>query len=260
MKAIKTKFIPARKLIAFHGDVKVKAKYEARIHAHKLADQIIHGTYWEDGKGCAVGCTIHSDNHAEYETLLGIPRILARLEDGIFEALPNERALEWPGQFLKAIPVGADLSGVWPKFAQWLLTDPENGVIKFSKTQNTKDAIQAVSDLYRDGCADPETWVKARIAAYVAADVAYAADAAAAVYATATAHASAAAAAYAAYSAAASGDAAYDDYAAYSAAAAHAAYSAAAAASVDESAKRSARIRQADKLLELMSAAPVISH
>ena len=53
---------------AFHGDPKVKTKYLKRVRAHRAADQIIHGTYWEDGKGCAVGCTIHSSDHAAYET------------------------------------------------------------------------------------------------------------------------------------------------------------------------------------------------
>jgi len=204
-------------LIAFHGDKKIKAKYESRVRAHKRADQIIKGQYWENGKGCAVGCTVHSDSHAAYETELGIPRILARLEDGIFEALPNARALEWPGEFLNAIPVGADLSGAWPQFAQWLLTDPQNGVIKFGKTDRVKKAIQIVSDLYRDGCVDKDKFRNAALEARGAAD----------------------AASYAAANAANAATCA----AAYAAADAYAA-------------RRSARIGQADKLLELMAVAP----
>lgn len=72
-------------LLAFHGDKAIKAKYLARVKAHAEADEIIHGTYWEKGKGCAVGCTIHSEKHSAYETELGMPIILARLEDRIFE-------------------------------------------------------------------------------------------------------------------------------------------------------------------------------
>ena len=90
-------------LRAFHNDPAIKAKYLARVRAHRLADELIHGTYWQYGKGCAVGCTIHSSNHAAYETELGIPEILARLEDGLFEALPNGEAKVWPEAFLKAI-------------------------------------------------------------------------------------------------------------------------------------------------------------
>src|SRR5690242_9395929 len=100
--------------LAYHGDKEIKAKYLARVRAHIAADELIHGRYWENGKGCAVGCTIHSGNHASYETELGIPRILAKLEDGIFEALDNGRSKKWPEEFLSSIKVGADLSLVWP--------------------------------------------------------------------------------------------------------------------------------------------------
>lgn len=81
---------------AFHNDPKIKAKYLKRVRAHAKADEIVKGRYWEDGKGCAVGCTIHSSNHSAYETELGIPRILARLEDTLFENLPNVLAKTWP--------------------------------------------------------------------------------------------------------------------------------------------------------------------
>lgn len=46
-------------LIAFHGKQSIKDEYLARVRAHKAADEIIKGVYWEKGKGCAVGCTVH---------------------------------------------------------------------------------------------------------------------------------------------------------------------------------------------------------
>ena len=81
---------------AFHNDEKIKKKYLSRLRAHQKADEIVKGFYWEMGKGCAVGCTIHSSDHGAYETELGIPRWLAKLEDRIFEGLPNGRAKKWP--------------------------------------------------------------------------------------------------------------------------------------------------------------------
>jgi hypothetical protein len=59
---------------AFHNDNEIKQKYLKRVIAHQKADELIKGKYWEKGKGCAVGCTIHSGDHAKYETELGIPR------------------------------------------------------------------------------------------------------------------------------------------------------------------------------------------
>ena len=164
--------------VAFHNDPKVKEKYLDRVRAHRAADEIIKGKYWKNGKGCAIGCTIHSDSHAAYEKELGIPRILARLEDGIFENLPNGKAMVWPEAFLEATPVGVNLSLVWPKFAVWLLGDPKEGVIRFAKTERTKKSIRAIADAYQlviEGKAESVDWRKLRAAAYAAADDAAAA-------------------------------------------------------------------------------------
>src|SRR5205085_6017374 len=127
-------------MIAFHGKVGIKRKYLARVRAHRKADELIKGTYWENGKGCAVGCTVHSSRHENYETELGIPRSLARIEDGIFEGLANGEAKLWPEKFLSVIKTGADLSGVTDRFLHWLLVDPVDGVIKFAKTERSRKA------------------------------------------------------------------------------------------------------------------------
>ena len=95
---------------AFHNDQAIKDKYLNRVLEHQKTDEIIKGVYWQKGKGCAVGCTIHDSDHSKYETELGIPRWMARLEDRIFEGLPNERAMLWPVEFLNAVNVGSDLS------------------------------------------------------------------------------------------------------------------------------------------------------
>ncbi len=108
---------------AFHNDVSIKARYVGRVLAHREADEIAHGYYWEKGKGCAVGCTIHSGNHAAYEPQIGAPIMLARLEDRLFEGMSNGRSKEFPLQFLQATKVGADLSLVGWKFLHWLLTE-----------------------------------------------------------------------------------------------------------------------------------------
>jgi len=63
-------------MIAFNGDANLKARYLDRVKAHIEADEIIQGTYWENGKGCSMGCTVHSDSHAQYEKELFIPEWL----------------------------------------------------------------------------------------------------------------------------------------------------------------------------------------
>jgi len=110
-------------MIAYHNDPKIKADILAQLETHAAADQIVKGQYWQDGKGCAIGCTIHSNDHMEYEARFGIPVMLARLEDCIFEGLPNDAAKTWPIRFMSAIEPGIDLSTVGWKFLHWLLTD-----------------------------------------------------------------------------------------------------------------------------------------
>jgi len=142
-----------KKLLSFHSDEQLKTDLIEEIKRHELADQIVQGHYGKENgkwKGCAVGCSIHSYNlvrgknlatsvHALYESKFGIPRILARLEDRIFEGMNIEDAKGYPYRFMSAIPVGKDLDPVWKKFFIYILTDKEN--------DQTRKAIQDVSDL-----------------------------------------------------------------------------------------------------------------
>jgi hypothetical protein len=108
---------------AFHGKKAIKAKYLSRVRAHAAADKIVKGIYWEGGRGCAVGCTIHGWDHRKYETELGIPRWLALLEDRIFEGMPLDQAKRWPERFLSAIAVGQDLKGIKKPFLQFVVAE-----------------------------------------------------------------------------------------------------------------------------------------
>jgi hypothetical protein len=166
-------------MIAYHNDPAQKTTILAQLAVHRAADELIKGRYWKNGKGCAVACTLHSSDHAEYETRFGIPRILARLEDRIFEGLPNASAQAWPEQFMGAIRPGADLTMVWPRFALWLLTEE---LSRFAKRPKTTAALAEAGALYREWCntgknPNRERWVMARaaaVAAYAAAVAAYA--------------------------------------------------------------------------------------
>ena len=51
----------------------------------------------------------------------GIPTYLVELHDVILEGLPRALRQSWPERFYTASQPGADLSGVWPLFAVWML-------------------------------------------------------------------------------------------------------------------------------------------
>lgn len=152
-----------------------KGQLLAALEAHAAADRIIQGHYWLRGRGCAVGCTLHDfatgeeSRHDLYPELFGIPEVLAYLEDGIFEALPRADARAWPLRFVRAIPEGADLTLVWPRFAVWLLADAEEGLARHARTGRQRSAIEAVAALYARIIAGEQPsndeWTAARSAA-----------------------------------------------------------------------------------------------
>jgi len=104
-------------MLSFHSDPAIKEKYLTRVIAHRKADNIIQGTGWVEGRGCAVGCTLENYDPSLYPVELGLPEWLARLEDIIFESLPEKDAVEWPEKFLEAIAVGVNVEMVRPKLA-----------------------------------------------------------------------------------------------------------------------------------------------
>ncbi len=126
-----------------------------------------------------MGCTIHSREHSRYETELGIPEWLARLEDTIFEGLENKRAKKFPLEFLEAIKVGADLEKIKTPFIIYILEqnliyldsckydEDKNPAVK-AAIDGSKKAILGVIKLYRVPFKE-SAWSAARAAAESAA-------------------------------------------------------------------------------------------
>jgi hypothetical protein len=141
-----------KKLLAYHNKASVKSKYVRRVEAHRKADELVQGTGWESNghvRGCAVGCTFDCYDHKRGPIEIGVPEILMRLEDVIYESLPKADALLWPTRFLKAIPVGADLSLVHHRWFVWLLS--ESGLLTI--TDLNREAIANVAELHKRAAA-----------------------------------------------------------------------------------------------------------
>ena len=203
-------------MFAYHGDPLIKKELVLRLKDDFKFDRIVHGHYWENGKGCAVGCTIRGSDHAAYESELGIPQSIARLEDSIFEGLANGAAQKFPLDFAAAIRPGADLSKVTAQFLVWVLLDRKHGAIrqapkeKYADCHNSILAAAAVwTDYLKTGVINKEAAYSAADSARSAADSARSATDSAAYSAADSARSAAYSAAYSARSAA--------DSAAYSA-------------------------------------------
>ena len=248
-------------MIAYHNDPDLKARFVSALKWHRAQDMIAAGSYHnrEHNTFCAVGCSIHSldpkaelfDDHAAYERLIGVPQMLARLQDGIFEGLPDEGRPGFVVAFGKSIPVGADLSLVGWQFLDRML-------------RRAFARIDA-DDPVHIGCAAALDIVSQKSRAeQVAESAAYNAAASAASAADSAADSAARAAARAADSAASAAGAAYSTAraAARAADAESAAYNAAdsaasAASNAADSASSAERLQQAGDLCELLASAPM---
>ena len=168
-------------MLAYHNDPKIKGDILAQLEAHRAADEIVKGQYWDGGKGCAVACTVHSSDHMQYEERFGIPVMLARLEDSLFEGLPNDIAQQWPIRFMSAVHPGTDLSRVGWQFLHWLLTDEKvNPGINDPKVASAvRQCADVLVPLTEGRAADKDAAAEAAEAAAAAAEAAEAAAAAA---------------------------------------------------------------------------------
>jgi hypothetical protein len=97
------------KLLSFHNNPAIKQQTLDNLKEHLRLDEIIKGTGWSNGRGCAVGCTLNEYSHKAYEDELGLPEWLAHLEDVIFENLPDGLHKTFPLEMIEAIPVGVCL-------------------------------------------------------------------------------------------------------------------------------------------------------
>jgi hypothetical protein len=255
-------------MLTYSDPIVTKAAFIAALEDHYKQDRIIQGAYWRDGRGCAVGCGVHSvlglrgsrarvtGDHAMLAAALAWPEWLVRLQDGVFEGLPADAAREWPLRLARAVPEGADLSPALGMFLSRSLREvalpvagASAGVVErvaaawetgWRKDSPAAAEAAAAAAAEAAGAAEEAAW-----AAWAAARAAEAAAAAAAEAAGAAA-AAAEEAAWAAWAAARAADAAAD--------AAAAAAADAAAAAAEPEAKGATYATLADILIDALDA------
>ena len=221
-------------------------KLRQEVAAHVAADSIVQGTYWntKNYKGCFIGCLAKSNDPAINETAYGLPVMVQRIAENIFEALPANDAKAFFAALPDAVSCdGKDLSKVgWQFLAAELRLLPE----QHEKVQAVINPVIAGMDLLASG----QVWSTAAAAAAAAADAAVRAAWAAwdASWAAARAADAAVRAVRAVRAASWAADAA-----SWAADAADAATRADAADAAD-----AVRLRQRDLLLRLISEAPVV--
>jgi len=203
-----------KKYNAYHGDHELKSTLVALAIKHAEQDEYIKGIYaqideydCETFRGCSVGCSIYDLNnmagdqtsdygdHTYLACKLGVPLFVVKMQDDIFEGLPLEKSIAWTQRLFSAIPVGADLLPVAPKFLKFVLescsTDVEGDEFKQQRT-SVEQSLSVIENWIATDRFDAGDAADAACAAYACAAVAYA-------YAYAYARDAYACAAYAAY-------------------------------------------------------------
>lgn len=168
-------------MIAFHGDVSIKASLHTELRAGRA-----RGEFVSRGRGGIRSHLLSPDpviaglvqerreqTYGLYQDRLGIPAVLAAVYELLYEWLPRDANEDWPIQFAEAIPVGADLSLVWPRLAIWLLTDAAQGLARHA-ADGVRETISRVASLYQltiDGARPPDRlWLDAHLAAGMRAE------------------------------------------------------------------------------------------
>ena len=157
-------------LLAYHGNLAVKSKYVCRMKAHVDADEIVRRVYWDGNRGCAVGCTVHSDDHGAYETELGMPEWFAHLEETRYSRACPRRPRAG-SHWICSPPYQWGLQHgirLYHEFCVFLLRD----VCKFNRDASPEvaDAVDAIIRLHVQWItAEDHVWLTARSAADVAA-------------------------------------------------------------------------------------------
>jgi len=160
----------------FFGETSLKAAVRHRVAEHQRLDQIAQGTYWNNQRGCFIGCSLHSNKRSDFERLLGLPEWFAHLGESIFEGLRRDLAVDFPLAVYDATPVGVPWDRftreVRSRFLHWLMMDEQHGVVRL----NDDPRVLAVCALLQRSCdgdePTPEEWAAARAAAEAAAEAA----------------------------------------------------------------------------------------
>jgi hypothetical protein len=115
------------------------ALLRTEVAKHVAADSIIQGDYWdaEKNKGCWIGCLAHCKDPRINEETYGLPVMLQRIAENIFESLPADEAKS----FFAALPDAVDHDGKDLSCVSWQFL-----AIELRALPPQRPEIQAVID------------------------------------------------------------------------------------------------------------------
>lgn len=158
---------PARSFRAFYGDAALRDEVVARVRGHIEADRIL--SYGSNGplgepaqqKYSLMAAALESTDLPRYEGTLGVPAPAGRLAEVVHSLMMQGIDVDgdrqyhlrapssaWPLDWLQAIPLGADLQSLTPRFIAWFLRDLIAGPYLYG-LQATPEAAAAAEQVAR---------------------------------------------------------------------------------------------------------------
>lgn len=180
---------PARSFRAFYGDAALRDEVVARVRGHIDGDRIV--SYGGEGpladaenqRYSLMAAALESADVQRYEGTLGIPADAARIAETVHSLSMREVDVEgekqyhlrgagsaYPLEWLRAIPLGADLGTLSSRFIHWYLTDLATDTYLCGSTAipEARELAQRVARLHERQLAGdaptPEQWKQARAA------------------------------------------------------------------------------------------------
>lgn len=111
-------------MLAYHNTPIIKKIILKQLQIQQETSDIIKDRYCK-----------HKNYHQQDNNYFGIPATIANLSDAIFAGLTSD-SLSWHTRVMSAIPVGSELfdaSHILKDFAAYLLVDPTDGIIQYTK-------------------------------------------------------------------------------------------------------------------------------
>lgn len=140
---------------AFLGQENLKVELQQRVVTLREADMI--GGYHV---GSALWCLHELMSVEHVERTYGLPADFLMLWNQIQGGMKGNLASDYMQLVIKNMPVGADLTHVWPEFGDWMFHNPKFGLCKLSEAL----VLVQIGNLFkkaRHGLVDPQYWHEA---------------------------------------------------------------------------------------------------
>lgn len=138
----------------------VKSRMIELADEHQKNDEYLAGRFWNNGKGCSIGCTIHDakklglvdeleyGDHAALAKVLGVPEFVTRIMDTIFEWLPDAERPAFTPLVLRTIRPDRHYATLQDHFSAWCMLDPKYGVSIVASNPDVRCVSKRIGELY----------------------------------------------------------------------------------------------------------------